>query len=77
MFSGRVTKSCLQLLNVCYLLVSRKAGAVRRDQLMDSAYEGAVHVSNRTIDGHIRNIRRKFTEVDDKVDLIGTVQELS
>ena len=39
---------------------------------MDAAYAGAVHVSDRTIDSHIRNIRRKFTDIDDKVDLIGT-----
>ena len=63
----------------CMLLISlaERPGAVKkRDQLMDAAYEGAVHVSDRTIDSHIRNIRRKFTEVDDKVDLIGTVQGL-
>lgn len=31
-----------------------------RDELMDRAYEG-VHVSDRTIDSHIRRIRQKFT----------------
>ena len=63
----------------CLLLISlaERPGAVKkRDQLMDAAYEGAVHVSDRTIDSHIRNIRRKFIEVDDKIDLIGTVQGL-
>ena len=63
----------------CMLLISlaERPGAVKkRDQLMDAAYEGAVHVSDRTIDSHIRNIRRKFTDIDDKVDLIGTVQGL-
>ena len=63
----------------CMLLISlaERPGTVKkRDQLMDAAYEGAVHVSDRTIDSHIRNIRRKFSEVDDKVDLIGTVQGL-
>ena len=63
----------------CMLLISlaERPGAVKkRDQLMDAAYEGAVHVSDRTIDSHIRNIRKKFTDIDDKVDLIGTVQGL-
>ena len=43
---------------------------------MDAAYDGSVHVSDRTIDSHIRNIRKKFNEVDETVDLIGTVQGL-
>ena len=63
----------------CMLLISlaERPGAVKkRDQLMDAAYDGSVHVSDRTIDSHIRNIRRKFSEVDKKADLIGTVQGL-
>ena len=43
---------------------------------MDACYDGTVHVSDRTIDSHIRNIRAKFRAVDDEVDLIGTVQGL-
>ncbi len=31
-----------------------------RDQLMDAAYSGRVHVSDRTIDSHVRNIRAKL-----------------
>jgi len=31
-----------------------------RDELMDSIYEGEVVVSDRTIDSHIRRVRRKF-----------------
>ena len=30
-----------------------------REQLMVAAYDGKVHVSDRTIDSHIRNIRAK------------------
>ena len=63
----------------CMLLISlaERPGTVKkRNQLMDAAYEGSVHVSDRTIDSHIRNIRKKFSEVDSSVDLIGTVQGL-
>ena len=63
----------------CLLLISlaERPGTVKkRDQLMDAAYDGSVHVSDRTIDSHIRNIRKKFSEVDQTVDLIGTVQGL-
>lgn len=31
-----------------------------RDQILDAAYGGAIHVADRTIDSHIRNIRAKF-----------------
>ena len=34
-----------------------------RDSIMDSAYDGNVYVSDRTIDSHIRHIRQKFAEV--------------
>ena len=63
----------------CMLLISlaERPGAVKKtQQLMDAAYDGSVHVSDRTIDSHIRNIRRKFSQVDEKADLIGTVQGL-
>lgn len=34
-----------------------------RDQIMDMAYAHDIHVSDRTIDSHIRHIRQKFAEV--------------
>ncbi len=34
-----------------------------RDVIMDGAYQYNIHVSDRTIDSHIRHIRQKFTEV--------------
>jgi two-component system OmpR family response regulator len=33
-----------------------------RDVIMDAAYQYNVHVSDRTIDSHIRHIRGKFAE---------------
>jgi len=34
-----------------------------RDQIMDGAYQNNVFVSDRTIDSHIRHIRKKFADV--------------
>jgi two-component system, OmpR family, response regulator ChvI len=43
----------------------RRPGAVRtREQLMDDAYPDRVSVSDRTIDSHVKRIRRKFAAVD-------------
>jgi two-component system, OmpR family, response regulator ChvI len=45
--------------------LARRPGAVKtRDQLMEDAYPDRVSVSDRTIDSHIKRIRRKFAEVD-------------
>jgi two-component system response regulator ChvI len=43
----------------------RQPGAVRsRDQLMDDAYPDRISVSDRTIDSHVKRIRRKFARCD-------------
>ena len=63
----------------CMLLISlaQRPGTVKkRDQLMDAAYQGSVYVSDRTIDSHIRNIRKKFNSADPKAEIIVTVQGL-
>ena len=43
----------------------RRPGVVRtREQLMEDAYPDRVSVSDRTIDSHVKRIRRKFALVD-------------
>jgi two-component system, OmpR family, response regulator ChvI len=44
-----------------------------RNQLMDAAYQDDVYVDDRTIDSHIKRLRRKFREVDDTFDAIDTL----
>ena len=51
-------------------LVRRPGVVFSRDQLMDSAYPDRTHVSDRTIDSHVKRIRRKFTGVDPAFDAI-------
>jgi two-component system, OmpR family, response regulator ChvI len=45
-------------------LVRRPGAVLTRDQLMDSAYPDRTHVSDRTIDSHVKRIRRKFASAD-------------
>ena len=35
-----------------------------RDALMDAAYDDQVYVDDRTIDSHIKRLRKKFKAVD-------------
>jgi two-component system OmpR family response regulator len=42
-------------------LLRRPGVVLNRDQLMVAAYRGSIHVSDRTIDSHIRNIRAKLS----------------
>src|SRR5271169_4667418 len=44
-----------------------------RNALMDAAYDDQVYVDDRTIDSHIKRLRRKFKEVDDSFDRIDTI----
>jgi two-component system OmpR family response regulator len=41
-------------------LLKRPEFVMSRDQLMTAAYGGSIHVSDRTIDSHVRNIRMKL-----------------
>ncbi len=44
-----------------------------RNQLMDAAYQDDVYVDDRTIDSHIKRIRRKFRQADPEFDAIDTL----
>jgi len=44
-----------------------------RDQLMDIAYQDDVYVDDRTIDSHIKRLRRKFREIDPEFKAIETL----
>jgi two-component system, OmpR family, response regulator ChvI len=40
---------------------------------MDAAYDDQVYVDDRTIDSHIKRLRKKFTQVDETFDGIETL----
>ncbi len=54
-------------------LAQRPGFEKSRDNLMDAAYEDQVYVDDRTIDSHIKRMRKKFREVDGEFDAIETL----
>ncbi|MGY9049087.1 MAG: winged helix-turn-helix domain-containing protein, partial [Rhodobacterales bacterium] len=54
--------------------LSQRPGFVKsRDQLMDVAYDDQVYVDDRTIDSHIKRLRKKMRRVDDDFAAIETL----
>ncbi len=54
-------------------LVNRPGYVKNRDQLMSAAYSDDIYVDDRTIDSHIKRIRRKFKSIDKDFDSIETL----
>ena len=54
--------------------LAQRPGVVKnRNQLLDVAYSDDVYVDDRTIDSHIKRIRRKFRAVNPQFDAIETL----
>ena len=54
--------------------LAQRPGFVKsRDQLMDVAYDDQVYVDDRTIDSHIKRLRKKMRAVDDDFSAIETL----
>jgi two-component system response regulator ChvI len=54
--------------------LAQRPGMVKsRNQLMDVAYQDDIYVDDRTIDSHIKRMRRKFRAVDDDFSAIETL----
>lgn len=54
-------------------LAARPGVVKTRNQLMDVAYQDDVYVDDRTIDSHIKRLRRKFREADPDFNAIDTL----
>lgn len=54
-------------------LAARPGHVKSRDQLMDAAYGENIYVDDRTIDSHIKRLRKKFKVVDDAFDQVETL----
>ena len=54
-------------------LATRPGLVKTRSQLMDAAYQDDVYVDDRTIDSHIKRLRRKFRETDPEFEAIDTL----
>ncbi len=57
-------------------LATRPGHVKSRDQLMDAAYDDQIYVDDRTIDSHIKRLRKKFKSVDTEFDGIETLYGL-
>ncbi|MBV8790824.1 MAG: response regulator transcription factor [Pseudolabrys sp.] len=54
--------------------LAQRPGVVKsRNALMDAAYDDQVYVDDRTIDSHIKRLRKKFKAVDDDFEMIETL----
>ena len=54
--------------------LTARAGVVKsRDALMDAAYDDQTYVDDRTIDSHVKRLRKKFRQADETFDMIDTL----
>jgi len=58
---------------ILFALAQRPGVVKSRDSLMDAAYDDQVYVDDRTIDSHIKRLRKKFKVEDDEFDMIETL----
>ena len=69
---GQVTLTVTEFL-ILKALAQRPGHVKSRDQLMDAAYGEHIYVDDRTIDSHIKRLRKKFKEVDSEFAQIETL----
>ena len=58
---------------ILYSLAENPGQVKTRDQLIDSAYGSGVYIDDRTVDSHIKRLRRKLKEVSDSYTGIETL----
>lgn len=69
---GQVALTVTEFL-ILKALATRPGHVKNRDQLMDAAYGEHIYVDDRTIDSHIKRLRKKFKVVDDSFNQIETL----
>ena len=73
LWEGRPVKLTVTEFLLLQALAQRPGFVKSRDSLMDAAYEDQVYVDDRTIDSHIKRMRKKFRVVDPSFDAIETL----
>ncbi|QQR38751.1 response regulator transcription factor [Devosia rhizoryzae] len=68
----RVTLTVTEFL-ILQALALRPGVVKSRNALMDAAYDDQVYVDDRTIDSHIKRLRKKFKQTDDDFEMIETL----
>ena len=72
-WSGRDVSLTVTEFMILEALAQRPGVVKSRNQLMDIAYQEDIYVDDRTIDSHIKRLRRKFREVDADFKAIETL----
>ncbi len=72
-WKGEVVRLTVTEFLILQALATRPGYVKSRDQLMDAAYDDQVYVDDRTIDSHIKRLRKKFRDLDDEFDSIETL----
>ncbi len=72
-WKGKDVKLTVTEFLILSALVRRPGIVKNRDQLLDAAYGENVYLDDRTIDSHIKRLRRKFRESDPTFDQIETL----
>jgi two-component system, OmpR family, response regulator ChvI len=73
LWEGRAVKLTVTEFLLLQALAQRPGFVKSRDNLMDAAYEDQVYVDDRTIDSHVKRMRKKFRDVDPDFDAIETL----
>jgi len=73
LWDGRPVRLTVTEFLILHALANRPGFVKSRDNLMDAAYDDQVYVDDRTIDSHIKRIRKKFRDVDPAFDGIETL----
>jgi two-component system response regulator ChvI len=73
LWEGKPVKLTVTEFLLLQALAQRPGFVKSRDNLMDAAYDDQVYVDDRTIDSHIKRMRKKFREVDPEFDSIETL----
>jgi len=72
-WDGRPVRLTVTEFLILQALAQRPGFVKSRDSLMDAAYDDQVYVDDRTIDSHIKRLRKKFKAVSDDFDAIETL----
>jgi two-component system, OmpR family, response regulator ChvI len=72
-WNGKPVRLTVTEFLILQCLAQRPGFVKSRDNLMDAAYDDQVYVDDRTIDSHIKRLRKKFKASDDDFDSIETL----
>ncbi len=73
LWDGKQVRLTVTEFLILQALAQRPGYVKSRDQLMDAAYDDQIYVDDRTIDSHIKRLRKKFRVIATDFDAIETL----